>query len=122
MRRLEVKLNYETADSLDFLESRLLALKSLIYDHQKWLPKDKFAANNNFFKTVYQLFKILEENEKLKFQKEKPPLGIFRKIETIKKTIQEEQFLAEREWLKIKIKDLKLEIGANTGSFSKNIN
>ncbi|MEZ4950558.1 MAG: hypothetical protein R2784_14415, partial [Saprospiraceae bacterium] len=92
------------------------------YDHQKWLPKDKFAANNNFFKTVYQLFKILEENEKLKFQKEKPPLGVFRKIETIKKTIQEEQFLAEREWLKIKIKDLKLEIGANTGSFSKNIN
>lgn len=98
VRRLEVKLHFETSDSLEFLESRLNALKSLMFDHQKWLPQDKFAANNNFVKVIYQLFKILQEKEKLKFLKEEPSSSFLQKVSSLKSQIKDEKFLAEREW------------------------
>ncbi|MCB0662160.1 MAG: hypothetical protein KDC24_05445 [Saprospiraceae bacterium] len=110
VRRLEVKLHFETSDVLEFLESRLNALKSLMFDHQKWLPKDKFEANNNFVKIAYQLFRIMEEKEKLSFLKEKPAKAFSIKISSLDTQIKEEKFLAEREWLLRKINTPELQI------------
>lgn len=98
VRRLGIKLDYETKLPLDVFEFRLKALKSFVYEQKKLLPPDKFDSNNNFVKLMMQLFTFLKEDSELFFQKNEQKDRRSHLQKLIEK-VENEKTIAEREWL-----------------------
>jgi hypothetical protein len=99
VRRLDIKLQFETGTQLDVLKYRLDALKNLVHEQKKLLQTDKFEANNNFVKTMLKVHTILRDDEKTRFTKMSPIANRQKRIEILLSQIKQEPIVAEREWL-----------------------
>lgn len=103
MRRLELKIQYETHLLLDIFESRLKSFKSFIHEHKPILLADKFESNNNFIKILLQIFTLLRKIEagKSQYREETQDLPVvIRKLIT---RLGKMKIVAEREWLEAKL-------------------
>lgn len=105
VRRLDIKLVYETEMPLKFFKSRLGALKNFVFEQKELLPTDKYDSNNNFVKLMMQIGSLFEDEDKPVSPKNLKE-GLHSRIQHLNEKVQNEKTIAEREWLLEKLQAL----------------